>query len=122
MTEQRYPDARDRAGALPWERPGAVRRDYEPHRAGWLLALADASLLLGALSLCLGFLALMGLALGLAAWVMASHDLGRMRAGSMDPGGRAATTRGRARARAGAALSLYGAVLWGWLLAVIARA
>ena len=121
MTEQRHPGARGRAGALPWERPGAVRRDCEPHRAEWLLALADASLLLGALSLCLGFLALMGLALGLAAWVMASHDLGRMRAWSMDPSGQAAAIRGRTRARAGAALSLYGAVLWGWLLAVIAR-
>jgi len=121
MTEQRHPGARGRAGALPWERPGAVRRDCEPHRAEWLLALADASLLLGALSLCLGFLTLMGLALGLAAWVMASRDLGRMRARSMDPSGQAAAIRSRTRARAGAALSLYGAVLWGWLLAVIAR-
>ena len=121
MTAQKHPGARDRAGALPWERPGAVRRDCEPHRAAWLAALADASLLLGTLSLCLGFLALTGLALGLAAWVMASHDLGQMRSGLMDRRGQAATTRGRARARAGAALSLYGAVLWGWLLAVIAR-
>jgi hypothetical protein len=62
----------------------------------------------------------MGLALGVAAWVLASHDLRRMRAGVMDPAGLAPTTLGRCRARAGAALGLYGAALWGGLLAVIA--
>ena len=38
----------------PWERPGAVPRDCQAHRAHLLLALADASLLLGTLSLCQG--------------------------------------------------------------------
>jgi hypothetical protein len=81
------------------------------------LALADASLLLGALSLCLGFPALAAFACGAAAWGLARHDSGRMRARLMDPGGLAATRRARARALAGAALGLYGALLWAWFLA-----
>ena len=114
------PEAITRA-APPWERPGAVRRDCEPHRGQLVLKLADAGLLLGALALCLGFVALLALALGAAAWVLASRDLRRMRSGLMDPRGRADTARGRTRGRAGLALGLYAAVLWGWFLAVITR-
>jgi hypothetical protein len=105
----------------PWERPGAVRRDCETHRGTWLLALADADLLVGALSLALGFLAPLGLDLGVTAWALASHDLGRMRAGLMDPAGWEAAARARTRAGAGVALSLYGAALWGWFLALMTR-
>ena len=105
----------------PWEQPGAVRRDCEPHRGTWLLALADAGLLVGALSLALGVLAPLGLALGVTAWALASLDLGRMRAGLMDPAGREAAARARTRAVAGVALSLYAAALWGWFLALMTR-
>jgi hypothetical protein len=105
----------------PWERPGAVRRDCEPDRGAWLLALADAGLLVGALGLALGVLAPLGLALGVTALALASHDLGRMRAGLMDPGGREAAARARTRAVAGAALSLYAVALWGWFLALMTR-
>ena len=101
----------------PWDRPGAVRRDWPAHRGELLLALADASLLLGALSLCLGFLALAAVACGAAAWGLSWRDLGRMRARRMDPGGLAAARRARARALAGAALGLYGALLWACFLA-----
>jgi hypothetical protein len=94
-----------------------VRRDYEPHRGQLVLALADVSLLLGILSLCLGFLALMAVALGAWAWVLASHELRRMRSGLADPSGLGPTTLGRSRARAAVALGLYGATLWGWFLA-----
>ena len=103
----------------PWERRGAVRRDCESHRSGLLLALGDASLLLGALSLPLGFLAVTGLCLGAAAWALASRDLRRMRARAMDPAGLSGTALGRGRARAGVALSLYAAALWGWFLLVV---
>jgi hypothetical protein len=60
--------------APPWEQPGAVRRDCEPHRGQLVLKLADAGLLLGALALCVGFVALLALALGAAAWVLASRE------------------------------------------------
>jgi hypothetical protein len=103
----------------PWERPGAVRRDCAPHRAGLLLAVADTSLLLGALSLPLGFCALMGLGLGVAGWALASRDLKRMRARVMNAAGRSRAARARARARLGVALSLYAVVLWGWLLLLL---
>jgi hypothetical protein len=105
----------------PWERPGAVRRDCEPHRGTWLLALADAGLLVGALALALGFLAPLGVALGVTAWALASHDLGQMRSGLMDPAGREAAARARTRAGAAVALSLYAAALWGWFLALMTR-
>ena len=101
----------------PWERPGAVRRDCAPHRAGLLLAVADTSLLLGALSLALGFLAVTGLCVGAAAWALAARDLRWMRARVMDPAGRSRTAR--ARARAGVAFSLYAVVLWGWFLLLV---
>jgi hypothetical protein len=103
----------------PWERPGAVRRDCAPHRGGLLLALGDASLPLGALSLVLRFLAVTGLCLGAAVWALASRDLRRMQARLMDPGGLSGTALGRVRARAGVALSLYAALLWGWFLLVV---
>jgi hypothetical protein len=37
----------------PWEAPGAVRKDYEPHRARLLLALGGTALACGALAVCL---------------------------------------------------------------------
>jgi hypothetical protein len=107
----------DAEDGRPWERPGAVRRDCAPHRAGLLLAVADTSLLLGVLALPLGFSALMGLGLGAAAWALAVRDLRRMRARVMDPAGRSRTAR--ARARAGVAFSLYAVVLWGWFLLLV---
>ena len=103
-----------------WERPGAIRFDCESHRGVLLLTLGDASLLLGALSLVLGFLAVMGLCLGAVVWALASHDLKRMRARVMDPRGLSGTALGRARARAGMALSVYAAVLWGCFLILVA--
>ena len=103
----------------PWGRPGAVPRDCQAHRGDLLLLLGDVSLLLGALSLCLGFLALAAIACGAVAWGLACHDLRRMRARLMDPGGLADTGRARGRALAGAALGLYGAVLWACLLALL---
>jgi hypothetical protein len=96
-----------------------VPRDCQAHRGDLLRALADASLLLGALSLCLGFLALAAFACGAVAWGLACHDLRRMRARLMDPGGLAATRCARARALAGAALGLYGALLWAGFLALL---
>jgi hypothetical protein len=87
-----------------------------------LLALGDTSLLLGALSLPLGFLALIGLGVGAVAWAPAPRDLKRMEARLMDPGGLSATAPGRARARAGVALSIYAAALWVCFLVRISSA
>ena len=100
----------------PWEQPGCVRRDCEPHRGRLLLAVGNVSLfcgfftvaffftalvglavgnvslLCGALSFAL-FPALVGLLCGITAWWMARRDLGRMGTGLMDPAGKGPTER-----------------------------
>ena len=94
----------------PWERPGAVRRDAEPHRGGLLFLLATVPTVGGFLGFpATGFatatlpsardacfltmLGLSGAALLLALSVrqMARGDLCKMRAGLMDPRGQALT-------------------------------
>jgi hypothetical protein len=103
----------------PWDRSGAVRRDCQADRGQLLLSLADTALLLGALSLCLGFPSLMALILGVAAWVVSCHDQRMMRNRLMDSDGWITTGTARSRALAGAFLGLYGATLWVCFLAVI---
>jgi hypothetical protein len=82
--------------------------------------LADTSLLLGVLSLPLGFLALTALACGVVAWWLAIHDLQRMRSGLMDPAGSEPTRLARTRALAGMALGVYAALLWMCFLSRVA--
>ena len=103
----------------PWDRSGAVRRDCQGDRGQLLLSLADTALLLGALSLCLGFPSLMALILGVAAWVVSCRDQRMMRNRLMDSDGWITTGTARSRALAGAFLGLYGATLWVCFLAVI---
>ena len=96
----------DQDDERPWERPGAVRRDCEPHRGRLLRALGLTSLVLAALGVALVIPALVALPLGVAVWAAARRDLRRMAAGAMDPGGRDATTAGRDYGALGALLSL----------------
>jgi hypothetical protein len=71
----------------PWERPyGArVRRDSLPHRGTMILVF-------GILSFVLPYV--VGMAFGLAAWIMGHIDLRRMKAGEMDPEGTSLTKAG----------------------------
>ncbi len=79
----------------PWEQPGAVRRDCEPHRGSQLLWLGRLSLWLVVLSLLLGaVVVLVAIPLAVAVLVMASRDRAKMRAGTMDPAGEAQTRKG----------------------------
>jgi hypothetical protein len=100
----------------PWEQPGAVRRDCEPHRSGLLLGLAIPAAIAGVLSFfCLPLYGsgahelsavrgpvgawevvvllfvslpwLIALPLGVLVWITAERDLVRMRAGLMDSRG-----------------------------------
>ena len=78
----------------PWERPGAVRRDCEPHRAALIDSLGIVALVFGMF----GFLvlpAILSLPLGICTWVMARRDLKEMRAGLMAPEGIRRTDEGR---------------------------
>jgi hypothetical protein len=76
----------------PWERPGAVRRDCEPHRGHLLLRLGSVGFLLSLLS-CLLLSALLAVVLGVVVDAMGKRDRARMAAGTMDPSGAADTRR-----------------------------
>jgi hypothetical protein len=116
----------------PWEEPGAVRRDCEPHRAALLGLIVRAGAPLALVSAILNSIWPLGVALGLrgfgptgldlaalpataATWGLAGgvgwasrRDLALMRAGRMDPEGRAATVRVRFLAAVLAAFPPFG--------------
>lgn len=91
-----------------WRHPDVlIRRDYEPHRGKLILSFGNLSMIVGGLSLCfLGFGAVLSVPLGVLIWVMANHDLERMRDGRMDPRGKSQTENGRTGAIAGLILGL----------------
>jgi hypothetical protein len=51
VTDRDQPTDRDTADPRPWEQPGAVRRDCEPHRGRLLAALGRAALVCACLGL-----------------------------------------------------------------------
>jgi hypothetical protein len=98
----------DAADPRPWEEPGTVRRDCEPHRAGLLRGLGIASLVAPfaglVISPLIGFVA--GISLGITVYVLARGDLAKMDDGIMDPDGRPPTRTARGLGLAGILLSL----------------
>jgi hypothetical protein len=64
------------------------RTRVEPHRGGTVLAM-------GIISLCLFCAQAIGIALGIAAAIMAHNDLAKMRDGRMDPTGESQTRTGQ---------------------------
>jgi hypothetical protein len=100
----------------PWERPGAVRRDCEPHRGALLRVLKSAC----GFSILGGFLcapvALVALGVGLTTWRLARRDLRAMRAGRMDPAGMPLAVEAR---RTGCAAVLF-PILWLPVVALVA--
>lgn len=97
--------------ARPWERPGALRRDCEPHRGPVLGALGLAACLGGLFSLLLGAPGVFGITLGVAVRQMARRDLGLMRAGLMDRAGEVDTDQARRCSAVGVALGACGLAL-----------
>lgn len=93
--------------AAPWDVPGAVRRDCLPHRGDRLLFLGNWSFVCGLMAGCVLFTAAPGLPMGVAAFLLAWGDLKQMRAGQMDPTGRAKTRRALWWGAWGTALSLF---------------
>jgi hypothetical protein len=105
--------------ARPWESPGALRRDCEPHRGPALLLLASGAAGTCGLACPLGLGAIVHLAqdprdpatpviavvtaacaaaaaaLAVGVWRAAGRDLALMRAGRKDPGGRRLTAWAR---------------------------
>lgn len=104
--------------ARPWERPGAVRKDYEPHR-GNLLAWVGMAAMLG--TAFVPGLGLILLPLSASVRATARADLARMHAGIMQPEGRPRTREALEYATvalilapitAAAAGAAAGALLW----------
>jgi hypothetical protein len=80
-----------------WSEPQQFqgRRDAEPHRGTLILVLGIVSIVASALGGCMvGLGGLIGLPLGIAAWVMGRRDLIKMRESSMDDGGKELTKAG----------------------------
>jgi hypothetical protein len=103
----------------PWERPGAVRRDCEPHRAELLRALSVTALVCAGFAGCLAVPAVVGLALGVTVWLLGRRDRALMSAGLMDPAGGRPTHDAQDMAVVAAALCLVAAV--SWAVAVLAK-
>ena len=103
---------------LPWERPGAFRRDGEPHRGLLILSLGQASMVCSLLAYCpcLFFVAPLGVALGLAAWLLGRRDLAGMRVGLVDPAGEPPTKLGRDRGIEGLVVGVCPMLFWGGLI------
>ena len=101
-------ESREERHTPPWERPGAVRRDCEPHRGPLLLWLGGAGWVCGLTSLGLVAPAFLGLALGLTTQVLARRDLAKMEAGLMDPEGAGLVRKASGYGAVGALLSLVG--------------
>ena len=87
----------------PWERPyrTPVRRDCEPHRGPLLLTLGIISLVL----LPCWMFSVVGLPLGIVAWVLGQKDERKIRAGTMDPAGLGLTQAGKVCGIVGTALN-----------------
>jgi hypothetical protein len=72
-----------------------MRRDVVPHRGGLILVLGIVSLVsVVGVVFCLAF-NLVGIGLGVAAWVMGNKDLAQIYRGEMDPDGQSQTKSGR---------------------------
>ena len=101
------------------------RRGRAPHRGGLVLALGIISVVsgvAGVLTLCCLVFAvfpLLGMGLGIPAWVMGRRDLARMADGDMDDSGRGITQTGSVFGIIGTILSILMLVAWVVLTIVV---
>jgi hypothetical protein len=93
MTDPNPPPVPEPEEARPWERPGQVRRDCEPHRGALLDRLGGLSIVFGLLAMVSWAPAFLGLPLAFLVLIVARDDLAKMDAGRMDPDGRLQTER-----------------------------
>jgi hypothetical protein len=105
----------------PWERPGVVRRDCDPHRGRQLRVLGAIALVCGILAWLLALPGVIGLPLSVAVLIVSNRDLTRMRRGLLDPAGREETEKARGLAMEGLFLNVVGPLIHGvlvlWLMA-----
>ena len=100
-------------GRRPYRRR-QPRRDLEPHRGALILTLGIISLASLALNACYGLGCLIGLPLGITAWVLGSGDLRRIKNHEMDEEGLGMTQAGRV-------CGIIGTILQGLILLTCGR-
>ena len=96
----------------PWERPGAMRRDCEPHRGELLARLADLAFILSVCSVFVCMPTFVALPLALTVVLLASRDLDRMAAVQLDRQGEHQTRDAMERAWWAVRLCALTVVLW----------
>ncbi len=95
--ERPYPPRREADDDVPLPRRRYNRRprhEGEPHRGGLILTLGIISLASVTLLMCYGLGVLVGLPLGITAWILGSGDLRKIRNNEMDPEGLGQTQAG----------------------------
>ena|SRR5581483_4002407 len=100
----------------PWEQPGNIRRDWEPHRASFLWFPGEVSFFCGLFCLCCPPFSLLCVPLAIVVLVSARNDLGKMAGGMMDPSGKARTQEAWDSAVFGLNFSILAWVSWGIIL------
>jgi len=120
VAEERRPARRSRAEDDADEYDEERRPRNVPHRGGLILSfgiISAVSAVAGILTLCCIVFAvfpLLGLGLGIPAWVMGRRDLSRMAHGEMDDSGRGMTQTGSVLGIIGTILSIL--MLVGWVV------
>ncbi len=96
----------------PWERPGGMRLDWEPHRGGHIQNLG----IVGVVCCMIPCVVWIGVPLAISVLVMGRHDLQRMTEKEMDPRGRHATLIGIRCAGVGLIFASIWLLSWGGTL------
>src|SRR5262245_15450275 len=102
--EDRQPDAGD--DFRPWEQPGAVRRDCEPHRGVELYVAGVVAIVICVITGPFIYTAPLGAIFGVVVWLTPRRDLAKMRAGRMDPAGLEKAKRARRLAIIGVGIAV----------------
>jgi uncharacterized CHY-type Zn-finger protein len=108
------PDETDR----PWENMGEERRDSDPHRGGMILVMGIGSIVVPIVFMCpiAGLVAtLVGLTIGILAWVMAVKDMRKMDKHEMDRSGRGLSQAGMICGIIGLALNGLATIGSAWI-------
>jgi hypothetical protein len=89
-----------------------LRRDTEPHRGPLLHVLGVTAVILAVAGVPCGIPLLLALPLGVTVYLLADHDLGRMRAGGVDRRGEGITEDARDTSFTAVAVGAGALLLW----------
>lgn len=106
----------DESDVRPWAKPGAVRRDCEPHRGKLIVFAGRLSITMGLTGCCMPLLLLPAWGLLLFALVVSRQDLPLIERGLMDRDGETMTRHGGRAALVGMLVSLISSGIWLYIL------